>query len=1221
MTDKVCIRLSEGPFCSHKNKESTPAEKTDCLQKAYLNCLQEAHNCIAEKIRNVNYYVPSFGSPILSGAGVERSHYTTEANKLAITPLSESLDDLDCYQNISCGEAIKQCYCLSGGQQCIICSPEPVPEAPVEDPKTPIDPGKPGDTIPVTPPQLKTSEVTVSKFGVAIPVIFGTVYLSGNLIAVNKSKGYVVGGERVDSSGKTINVPIKDSVIDFHLALAEGLLNQPQSISIGNRKIFDANSFNSTQLPKTFIEAKTTFLIENGTETQKTKPYKDLEWGKIPAYRGLAYLSVKNFPLVETGGTFPDISVKVSKKSSASKVNGNLTSYNVSKIQDIDSISGRFLINSDGALKIGNYDETSKVTIILDASFSSSNSVKFNKKTGDFLVGVTTQNFTLCSGYYPSLKTEITSTDLHSFFDVVSSSDGYSSIIIRRTDSNTLKKVILNNDLKTVSSDTTVSLPNIGSTDVIVFSQMIADESMYLDVSQNITTKAITFRTAQVETGVVSFYSSTPVKNETLNKVIYVKAKNYLVLFYTTLATFISLNDYSIIKTVKFSEFPLGELFLDNRQSNSFYFISQNLKVVKVDTLSNNFSVQGSLSEFSLNTYSGLSQLYNEQTGKILFTETSGKIYEFSPVYVTQAKANLNQILSYLSASLQKTITSSINPEIEGYVLDNQLDYRTVLMELSYFFGLKLSSSNGVIELINLATTSVSDYSNSAKWQKTTTEKEVVNFDLGIEKVEIFYRDHSVSGSVVKQIFSPDWRPFDTFRQQGKSLSFQFNIYTDKDTAQALAEFQYTNSFVDKGTLEFVFPFGFDIQSSDRIKLWNNKTYFVNKVFQDFDNLSIKVSAVGLSDEDIFLTTKLGSEYPASYSSNSSAILFNRISKFTLPLSFNPFPSLTLGTSDSVFIRELNPFSALSSSYTESYTDIYDQFVTSKTKESGGSGSVLIGRSANVLSKVFSDALDTSSVVTVNFLEDVSSFFTSMSASILVGSEWIQFSGVLLSNGNKTAQFSKLIRGVGGTSQQNHSIGEICLFLTDYSKYTRVLNDKSTKIKVSSKIASDTMINRTSYLKWNKVNNTFGPVRNIRITRDTLNVTAEVSYKMLDSFNNNGQKTSLFPYGEVRVLFLRQPFNPNTIESILSSFQKLEGNFQPLSSIDVISLALKTTAQTGRIFSGRAEQAYFTDRQNEIFNVVAYVRDSKLNRASEFSVWKFESSFDTSIPQRGVQLL
>jgi hypothetical protein len=163
--------------------------------------------------------------------------------------------------------------------------------------------------------RLADLSVQVSTYGKAIPALYGTARMAGNIIwsrpieetattTTSRSGGGKGGGGGARSSSTTYSYSVS-----LAIAICEGPIDklvrvwadaQQLNLAQGAFRIYKGDE---VQLPDSFIES-----FEGA--------------GRTPAYRGLAYVVIEHFPLADYGNRIPNFTFEIKKKTVIAEVVG-----------------------------------------------------------------------------------------------------------------------------------------------------------------------------------------------------------------------------------------------------------------------------------------------------------------------------------------------------------------------------------------------------------------------------------------------------------------------------------------------------------------------------------------------------------------------------------------------------------------------------------------------------------------------------------------------------------------------------------------------------------------------------------------------------------------------------------------------------------------------------------------------------------------------------------
>lgn len=193
--------------------------------------------------------------------------------------------------------------------------------------------------------RLETLAVQSSTYGRMIPMVFGTVRIAGNVIwsrpikeivstTTTRSGGKGGGGGRASSSTSTNY----SYYVTLAIAVCEG------EIARINRVWADSKLLDFSQ---------DTYRMYKGSETQLPDPliesYEGV--GATPAYRGLAYIVIEDFPLGDFGNRIPNFTFEVTRRAPQEDV-GSLPVESLVKSVMLIPGSGEFVYDTQAEYKI-----------------------------------------------------------------------------------------------------------------------------------------------------------------------------------------------------------------------------------------------------------------------------------------------------------------------------------------------------------------------------------------------------------------------------------------------------------------------------------------------------------------------------------------------------------------------------------------------------------------------------------------------------------------------------------------------------------------------------------------------------------------------------------------------------------------------------------------------------------------------------------------------------
>ena len=178
-------------------------------------------------------------------------------------------------------------------------------------------------------PRLNDLKVTSSTYGIAIPEIYGTVRISGNLIwstGIKETKHK----RRAGKGGPKVTTYTYDAT--FATALCKGPITNVLRIWADNKLVYDVSN-NSTRAPLAASQQgilsspllasliagkkkpKVNIRVYRGSEDQLPDSLieADKGVGNVSAHRGMAYVVFEKFQLADFGNRIPQLTFEISK--------------------------------------------------------------------------------------------------------------------------------------------------------------------------------------------------------------------------------------------------------------------------------------------------------------------------------------------------------------------------------------------------------------------------------------------------------------------------------------------------------------------------------------------------------------------------------------------------------------------------------------------------------------------------------------------------------------------------------------------------------------------------------------------------------------------------------------------------------------------------------------------------------------------------------------------
>lgn len=193
--------------------------------------------------------------------------------------------------------------------------------------------------------RLETLAVQTSTYGRMIPMVFGMVRIAGNVIwarpikEVSTTTKVRTGGKGGAGGAKSSSTSTTYSYyVTLAIAICEG------EIARLNRVWADAQLLDLSQ---------GTYRVYHGSETQQPDPLIESYHGvgATPAYRGLAYVVIEDFPIADFGNRIPNFTFEVTRKVAQHDVSDTPVESLVKSVMLIPG-SGEFVYDTQAEYKV-----------------------------------------------------------------------------------------------------------------------------------------------------------------------------------------------------------------------------------------------------------------------------------------------------------------------------------------------------------------------------------------------------------------------------------------------------------------------------------------------------------------------------------------------------------------------------------------------------------------------------------------------------------------------------------------------------------------------------------------------------------------------------------------------------------------------------------------------------------------------------------------------------
>lgn len=162
-------------------------------------------------------------------------------------------------------------------------------------------------------PRLGDLSVQTATYGAVIPRVYGTVALLGNVFWLeNNQIKENVKNEGGGKGGGDPETTTYNYSATFAVGLCQGPIDGVRRIWVGAKLIYDAGSDDIKAIMVSNTAAEL-FTVHTGSDTQPPDDRMQAALGvaNTPAYRGLAYIVLKDYPLADHGNSLLGAQVKV----------------------------------------------------------------------------------------------------------------------------------------------------------------------------------------------------------------------------------------------------------------------------------------------------------------------------------------------------------------------------------------------------------------------------------------------------------------------------------------------------------------------------------------------------------------------------------------------------------------------------------------------------------------------------------------------------------------------------------------------------------------------------------------------------------------------------------------------------------------------------------------------------------------------------------------------
>lgn len=1037
----LCKRFHSGPFCHDNRLETTKPEKEDCLKRAIFECIAEVWDCRFDIYRRL----PTRSD---GGAGIHEL---------------EPLDDLQCFTD-SCRDVMEACYCADmAGLTCTICDPESPGVGEEEEVPSGLDDEEQdlfdaGGADPLS--------LTVSSDESPIPVAFGTVALSGNIIWISEAREIQVERTR-RVSGRVVRTTVTQKVIDIALGLCEGEVSQLLKLWIGSELVIDRTSGTAT-INEEILGERFSYTLYSGSESQQPSDLFDVPFGRSPAYRGLSYLFLKNFPATASGGRIPALRALVS-----TSIGSSLAVWETSSIEitadtlSTDPVSGRIFGYKSPNLYIVDEDtltQTSSINLTAIASdtlavSSDESGVMYQENSLD-VVYWSGENYE--ERYSVPLPSQ---ADMLSGARVASITEG-DSVVIFASSGSTHRLLRADRDEQVMAIEATFlgsALSPAISTDAIytytgtfsadgdeytgvyfyafhqdasglvrVLRYSVMDETLRQDYSASRSME-------DTQLSLTTLGCSSP--SATLDNVVFLPGESAFILFFDDAgiyrAVFIDHDNPAVpVWTAIVPAIPTGRL--SARFGAEEYSYISGAKAYSISFETGESEEIYDITAEGAPVY-GVDQHYDHVTRTITYRNSSNNL---AKILLGRASAGVLTLDLLFAGVLERLGISQNNYDlselssisVDGYLVQGQASVAAVVNELSEFFALSTFETSSGLKIAPLSSPDTFSIDTDT-WSSEFTETRGTLTQEDMNYVRVGYFDTDRDSTLYHQTMNKNMMRDTEDLISGSGLEYSLNLFSTSTPVRRSAEASLLRRLRNSDNSTIILPPKYlKTDPTDVVTVSGGEKLRADRVEMDVD-FSIRVLAMP-DDEALYAEVVSLS----GVTTNPVSFAIDSISRMkSFPVMFNVPPAQNLIYSDYVYVGLHNPEGE--------YADFEAQVIQAQTLDGTQRTASTLTAEAKLASLVtapvaFSTAqfsTDNDSTLVLEFSKDIPAgtfvaataveLYESFTKNLLfVGKELIQFQEFSIAGDARTVTFTKLFRGRFGTDRYmgSHVVGERC---------------------------------------------------------------------------------------------------------------------------------------------------------------------------------------------------
>jgi hypothetical protein len=242
----------------------------------------------------------------------------------------------------------------------------------------------PPDALKQQGPRLGDLKIQFSSYGAMIPVVYGTTRVAGNVIwasQIREKPSTTTGGSgggKGGGGGPETETTTYTYSIDLAVSFAEGPLNGIRRLWANGQLV--SNFSGSSNIPTASVtdDFAESFKFYDGSESQMPDPTMEaaLGVGKVPAYRGQAYVVFTDLQLELYGNRVPNFEFEVAVGGTfegPKLVDTGLPAYAGTTFRYIDNSGAIWACSNASYTSISRYSLKSGVTLTARSIYSSLN--------------------------------------------------------------------------------------------------------------------------------------------------------------------------------------------------------------------------------------------------------------------------------------------------------------------------------------------------------------------------------------------------------------------------------------------------------------------------------------------------------------------------------------------------------------------------------------------------------------------------------------------------------------------------------------------------------------------------------------------------------------------------------------------------------------------------------------------------------------------------------